>query len=201
MGNMKFGYGSIVFVLAIFAAVMVAGCTFSKTIEIGSTGTPTPGAQSGTATPAATTSPGGPSVDFDSIKVLEYKMSSTADGQTTTMNMRWELEPTVVKMKISMEGMGQPMEFTVPRDQASKQQGSGMMGDVMDADFNTRLVNAGPDSVTVPKGTFACTKYTVTDGNVVSTYWISPNVPLPVKMISVQDGKQTMSMELVDFQV
>ncbi len=194
---MKLRYGSITFALAIFTAVALSGCTFSKEINIGSTGTATPGAGAGTATLAA----GGPDVDFNSIKMLEYKITSTEGSQATTMNMRWEVNPTTVKMKISMEGMPQPMEFTVPRDEAGSQEGSGMIGDVMEADFNTKLVNAGPSSVTVPKGTFACTKYTVTDGTTISSYWIAPNVPLPVMMATVQDGKQTMSMELVDYQV
>ncbi len=198
---MKLRYGSIIFVMAIFAAVMVAGCTCSKTIDIGSTATPTGGVRIGTVTPAASTGAVLPTVDFNTIKVLEYKITSDADGQSTSMNMRWEMNTTTVKMKISMEGLGEPMEFTVPRDEASGQQGSGMMGNVMDPDFTTSLVNAGPDIVTVPMKTFTCTKYTVTDGNVVNTYWIAPGVPLPVKMTSVQDGKQTMAMELVDYQV
>ncbi len=201
---MKLRYGSIIFVLAIFAAVMVAGCTFSKTFEIGTTETPTPGAETGTPTPDvpdATASPGGPSIDFNSIKVLEYKMSTVADGETTTVNMRWEFEPTLVHMKITMEGLPEPMVITVPRDEASDQQGGSMLGDTMEADFSTSLVSAGPASVTVPMGTYACTKYTVTDGEITSTYWLAPNVPLPIKMTQEQNGALMTSMELVDYEV
>ncbi len=202
---MKLRYGSIIFVLAIFAAVMVAGCTFSKTFEIGTTTeTPTPGGETGTATPTvpdATASPGGPSIDFDTIKVLEYRMSTNADGETTTMNMRWEFEPTLVHMKISMEGLPEPMVITVPRGETSSQEGSSMLSNAMEADFTTSLVSAGVDTVTVPMGTYVCTKYTVTDGGITSTYWIAPNVPLPIKMVQEQNGALMTSMELVDYEV
>ncbi len=204
---MKLSYGSIIFVLAILAAVVMAGCTFSKEVNIGTSATPTSGAHTGTATPAATstaTTPAasGPALDFNSLKMLEYKISSVADGETTTMNLRYEFEATQIKMKMSVEGM-QPMEMTIPKDQAStsSQQGSGALGEAMSTDFNSKLVSAGPDTVTVPKGTFLCTKYTVTDGDTKGTYWIAPNVPLPIKMVQEEKGAVVSTMELVDYQV
>jgi hypothetical protein len=194
---MKLSYGSIIFVLAILAAVMVAGCT--ATSPSGPAATTTPGGP--TATPAATASTSGPSLDFNTIKVLEYKIMSVVDGESTTMNLRWEFEPTLVRMKMSSEDMPEPMEITVPRDQASSQQESTPLGEAMSPDFMTRLTSAGVDSITVPKGQFTCTKYIITEGKIVNTYWIAANVPLPIKMTRVEDGKLVSSMELVEYQV
>jgi hypothetical protein len=191
---MKLSYGSIIFVLAILAAIIVAGCT--ATSPSGPAATATPGGQTAT----ATASPSGPSLDFNTIKVLEYKITTVADGQSTSTNLRWEYTPTEVHMMMTSEGMTL-FDATVPRDQASDMQGSGMLGDVASPGFTTGLVSAGVESVTVPKGTFACTKYTITAGNIIDTYWIAANVPLPIKMTQVQDGKLISSMELVDYQV
>jgi hypothetical protein len=103
-------------------------------------------------------------------------------------------------MKITSEGMT-VMDMTVPRDQASGTEGSGALGDAMSSDFSTSVTSVGTETITVPKGQYTCTKYTVTDGNAVSTYWIANNVPLPIKMTQSEDGKETMAMELVDYQV
>lgn len=63
---------------------------------------------------------------------------------------------------------------------------------------NVALVKAGTESVTVPAGTYSCTKYTVTNGNYRGTYWVAANVPVPVKMDMTDSGGQiTGSMELV----
>ncbi len=186
---MKLSYGSIIFVLAIFAAVIVAGCA-----------TTSPSGPAATATPAATTGPSGPSLDFNSLKVLEYKITTVADGQSTSTNLRWEYTPTEVHMKMTSEGMTLA-DITVPRDQASDTQGSGMLGDVMSPGFTTGLLSAGVEPVNVPKGQFTCTKYTITAGNIVDTYWIAANVPLPIKMTQEQDGKLISKMELVDYQI
>jgi hypothetical protein len=186
---MKLSYGSVIFVFAIFAAIIVAGCTASS-----------PSGPAATATPAASTGASGPSLDFNSIKVLEYKITTVVEDQTTSTNMRWEYTDTDVHMKITSEGMT-IMDVTVPRDDASGQQESTPLGDAMSPDFNTRLVSAGLDTVTVPAGQFTCTKYTITAGNIIDTYWIAANVPLPIKMIQEQDGNLFSSMELVDYQV
>jgi hypothetical protein len=103
-------------------------------------------------------------------------------------------------MKITSEGTT-VMDMTVPVDQASSTQESGSLSEAMSPDFESKLISAGTDVVTVPKGTFTCTKYTVTEGNAIGTYWLANNVPVPIKMTQSEDGKVTMSMELVDYQV
>lgn len=60
------------------------------------------------------------------------------------------------------------------------------------------IVPAGAETVTVPAGTYACTKYTATDSSYRGTYWVAPNVPVPVKMAMTDSkGEITGTMELV----
>ncbi|HTX43805.1 MAG TPA: hypothetical protein VMC61_03690 [Methanocella sp.] len=86
---MKLSYGSIIFVLAIFAAVIVAGC--STTSPSGPTATP------GGATPAASTAPSGglttlgSAIDFSKVHWYEYQMTSDISGTSSTMKMRQDL--------------------------------------------------------------------------------------------------------------
>lgn len=69
------------------------------------------------------------------------------------------------------------------------------------ADFTKNLKNAGQDQVVVPDGSFACTRYVLQGKDNSMTYWIAPNVPLPVKMTTTDavTGKVTMTMELVGY--
>lgn len=194
-------YSVILAILVVLTAMAVAGCTTTSPAATATPAASQAPATSATATASATTPASSmPILDFNSLKVLEYKITSDVDGQSTSMNMRWEFGASDVRMKITSEGMT-VMDMTVPKDQASGTEGSGALGDAMSDDFSTTLVNAGPDVITVPKGQYTCTKYTVTDGNAVSTYWIANNVPLPIKMTQSENGKETMSMELVDYQV
>lgn len=197
-------YSVILAILVVLTAMAAAGCT-TTTTSPSVTATPAasqaPATSSATATAKATTPASSvPSLDFNSLKALEYKITSVEDGQSTSMNMRWEYTATEVHMKITSEGTT-VMDMTVPVDQASSTQESGSLSEAMNPDFESKLISAGTDVVTVPKGTFTCTKYTVTEGNAIGTYWLANNVPVPVKMTQSEDGKETMSMELVDYQV
>lgn len=193
-------YPVILAILVVLTAMAVAGCTTTTTSP--ATATPAASKAPAASATAAPTTPAqtGPSLDFNSLKVLEYKITSVVDGQSTSMNMRWEFGASDVRMKITSEGTT-VMDMTVPKDQASGTEGSGALGDAMSSDFSTSLTSVGTETITVPKGQYTCTKYTVTDGNAVSTYWIANNVPLPIKMTQSEDGKETMAMELVDYQV
>ena len=68
-------------------------------------------------------------------------------------------------------------------------------------DFTKNLKNAGQDQVVVPAGSFTCTKYVLQGKDNSMTYWITPNVPVPVKMTTTDavTGKVTMTMELVGY--
>jgi hypothetical protein len=43
------------------------------------------------------------------------------------------------------------------------------------------LKSAGTESVTVPAGTYVCTKYTIESGDGTGMVWVSSSVPVPVK--------------------
>jgi hypothetical protein len=52
------------------------------------------------------------------------------------------------------------------------------------------------DTVTVPAGTFVCTKYSVDSKDAKQSWWVAPNVPLPVKFAS-ESANMQMTGELV----
>lgn len=55
-------------------------------------------------------------------------------------------------------------------------------------------VPSGTETVTVPKGTFNCDKYTTNFKGVAGTFWASSGIPVPVKI-----AYGTKIMELVDW--
>lgn len=71
----------------------------------------------------------------------------------------------------------------------------------MEPDLVSKLESVGTGRITVPAGTFDCTKYTRHVKDDVMTYWIATNVPIPVKMVTVDNvtGRATMTMELVSY--
>ncbi len=54
--------------------------------------------------------------------------------------------------------------------------------------------SGGPDSVTVPIGTYGCKKYLTSFKGSDATYWGAPGVPVPVKIYTACDGA---TLELV----
>lgn len=60
------------------------------------------------------------------------------------------------------------------------------------------LISSGVEQVTVPAGTFTTTKYTMktTDGE--DPWWISSNVPIPVKFAGTS-GNTSHTIELVSW--
>jgi len=193
-------YSVILAILIVLTVMAAAGCTTTTgpatTAAPTVSGTPAASATAAPTTPASSV----PHLDFNSLKVLEYKVTSVEDGQPISMNMRWEYTATDVHMKVTSEGTT-VVDMTVPIDQASGSQESGSLSEAMSPDFETKLISAGTDVVTVPMGTFTCKKYTATDGNAIATYWLVGNVPVPIKMAQSENGKETMSMELVDYKV
>ncbi len=59
-------------------------------------------------------------------------------------------------------------------------------------------VMAGVESVTVPKGTYTATKYTVTSKDGTASYWTAAGVPVPVQMV-VSSGGSDVTMQLVNY--
>jgi hypothetical protein len=233
---MKLRYGSIILVLVILAAVLVAGCTFSKTIELGSNATATPAATNVVSkAPTATASSGGVMLStiykMGSFKWYEYLMTSKFGD----MNVKYEYDTAsyggvsnarYLKYTMIM-GKGTAQEMTMLYDlyyDGSKflgghtkvSSGGSVMSDQdiaaddstyanLDTTYSTvnrgstvPIVPAGADTVTVPAGTYACTKYTADAGGYKGTYWVAPNVPVPVKMETLDSsGELTGTMELV----
>jgi type IV secretory pathway TrbF-like protein len=67
--------------------------------------------------------------------------------------------------------------------------------------FVKNVRSLGTDQVTVPLGTFSCTKYLQESRDTNMTYWIASGVPLPIKMVTTDrvTGRDTMTMELVSY--
>ena len=89
-----------------------------------------------------------------------------------------------------------------PGEQVDKSQTSMSVLTAAEAsDFTKNLKNAGQDQIVVPAGAFTCTKYVLQGKDNSMTYWIAPNVPLPVKMTTTDaiTGKVTETMELVGY--
>jgi hypothetical protein len=49
------------------------------------------------------------------------------------------------------------------------------------SESDASIKSTGAETVTVPAGTFACTKYTIETGDGSGTVWISSSAPIPVK--------------------
>ncbi len=89
-----------------------------------------------------------------------------------------------------------------PGEQLDKSQTSTPVLTAAEApDLTKKLKNAGQDQVVVPAGSFTCTKYVLQGEGSSMTYWITPGVPIPVKMTTTDavTSKVTMTMELVGY--
>ena len=221
--DMKFKYISIILVLLVVAALSVSGCTMLGGNKTTTTTTPT--AAPGTTEPTSTTGPTvaattAPSTSLgDTLSSLyqkgkfswyEYQYSvDMGEGQSMTMKMKMEFLGTGIDPKdgVSGEHMRTTTTTTIPgmgpqtstSDFYSKPD-SGIPSSSKSTDYSAstaKLVNAGTETITVPAGTFTCTKYTVTDSDMkgTSTFWSSPKAPVPVKFSAGTEG-ETMNMEL-----
>jgi hypothetical protein len=214
-------YVSILLVLLVVAALSVSGCTMLGG-NGGKTATPTttPGTTEPTTvtgpTTAATTAPSTSLGDtlgalYQKGKFSWYEYQYTMDmgeGQSIAMKMKMEMLGTGIDPKdgVSGEHMRSTVTMTMPgmepqttvTDVYSKPD-TGSSSQSKDYSASTaKLVNEGTETVTVPAGTFTCTKYTVTDSDMegTSTFWSSSKVPVPVKFAVTSEGT-TMNMELV----
>lgn len=61
------------------------------------------------------------------------------------------------------------------------------------------ITYAGLETVTVPAGTFNCTKYTTTEGDWNVTYWHANDVPVPVKRVAIAQVYYYNIYELVGY--
>lgn len=187
--------------------------------------TATPTATPGTTEPGATdapvtepTSTPGTSIgdtlsslySLGQLHSFEYRTTMDVEGESMVMNMKTEMlgqgvDPkdgvTKDHMKITttmdIPGLGaqtSSMDFYLDPEAEGSDDNSG--ADYMTSD--AALVNVGVETITVPAGTFTCTKYTVTENGETTTFWASPQAPLPVKYEGTSEGS-TVTTELVSW--
>jgi len=220
---MKFKYTSIVLVLLVVAVLSISGCTMlGGNNNGGQTATPTatPGTTEPTETTgptvAATAQPGTSLSDtlsslYQKSKFSWYEYQYTMDlGEDQSIAMKMKMEflgiGTDPKDGVSGEHMRTTTTMTMPgmspTTTVSDFYGKPDSGskDPKSTDYSTstaKLVNQGTETITVPAGTYTCTKYTVTDSDMegTSTFWSSTQVPVPVKFSVTSEGT-TMDMVL-----
>ncbi len=221
---MKFRYISIVLVLLVVAALSVSGCTMLGGNNNGGGQTATPTATPGTTEPGATATPvtaptntPGASVgdklaslyNLGQLHWFEYRLTTDIDGENMISTFKMEMlgqgvDPKDGKMKehtrmtstMNIPGMGpqtNTMDFyndpNEPTTDSETSPSSYMTSEAA-------LVNQGSDVVVIDGKTYACTKYSVTEDGSTTTFWHSPQAPLPVKYTSTSEGT-TMTTELL----
>lgn len=118
----------------------------------------------------------------------------TQDGATTTTAMEIYMDPSnqaSLGGHMTTSQNGQVIsQMDLPASNASS--GSTGSSNVLVSNTGATLTSGVPDSVTVPAGTYAATKYTMTntDGS-TGTVWVAPNVPVPVKYTGSSSGTTT----------
>lgn len=66
---------------------------------------------------------------------------------------------------------------------------TGVYTNPLDINYNATLTPIGPNTVTVPAGTFTAAMYSMTDSsNQPGTLWVASNAPLPVKYVGSYMG-------------
>jgi hypothetical protein len=140
-------------------------------------------------------------VDYNGKTAEKTTMNSeTKDGSdTTVMSMVYYSDKGGNSLgghyKITVNG-----EVLMESDLMAGQTSAGTGSEATTSDpFETyngaSLTSAGADTVTVPAGTFACTKYTLAEADGSGTVWVSSQAPVPVKYQG-KSGSETFSMEL-----
>ena len=211
-------YFSILLVLILMAVLSVSGCTTQGSNNANATATPTAIDSNKTMTQAtanaSTTSTLSSLYNTSQYKWYEYRMSrDIGNGQNMTIDVKTEILGKDVDPKdgVTKEHRRDTTTTTIPGDtNNSKPQVTDIYMEpsndsttTQGVDYsksNANLVNEGPETVTVPAGTFDCTKYGVTlsgtnDGS-GNTFWSSASAPLPVKLSILGNGR-TMTYELV----
>ncbi len=215
---MKQSYGSFILMLAILAAIVVAGCTSSSSSPA-------------TVTPAAGNLTLASLVDHSKLSWYDYNVTAIMAGMgtstvaediradygvnyngtkanryNTTTNMVFGNNTTSSATEMYMDPsngdiLGGHMKIMM-NDNVTEQDMPAMKGmglgnqDPILISGNNSLTSAGSESVTVPAGTYTAAKYTWKDATGTGTVWIAPNVPVPVKMLySVQGTAMEMDLD------
>ncbi len=134
-------------------------------------------------------------VDYQSAKAnkVTMTMDTNSGGTAATTLITTYMDPTSGSSlggHMTMSSGGQVlMDQDIPAGPAaSTSPGTPSSQDPLQTYGGSTLTSAGAESVTVPAGTYAATKYTWTSADGSGTVWVAPSVPLPVKMTSNAAG-------------
>jgi hypothetical protein len=193
---MKFSHISLIAVMLVVIAVIVAGCTGSS-----------PATPSGTATPAAGTTTSGSSGPattqaaavsgaglFGSLNYnwVEYKMSTGTGSDAMTIFYKYNKQTGKCSMRFEGAGaseMPASMQNIDCTAKGSTQTASDPNQVKSDAKIDCSVLD---ESVTVPAGTFSATKCTVTSQGTTSTSWIVKDKFLVKTEIKTSEGNMNM---------
>lgn len=173
--------------------------------------TPTPQAtNSPTTVPASTPTmiptstpdvPRGLSLDFYHLSIMEYSYAITplaGEEETTVKTVRWDYGASEVR--VTSTSGGASSYTTAPIEDALNSDETGLLAEAGSAAFTTNVQATGSESIFVQKGVFYCKTYTIEIGDAVATYWIADYVPVPIKITLTEEGVDTVTMELADYQ-
>jgi len=219
---MRYNYSILIAISLVLVAMVVAGCTSSS--PNAPTAAPTQGTAattSATTTTTATSNAGKlPSLYQDGkFKTYEYKITSglgnfdskytydTASygGVANARHVKYEMGSSGAMSTYDLYydgtkflGGTHTMPGGTPKDLGTSGWGGGQVDNAIEVagmGAYTAITNAGSESVTVPAGTYNCTKYTSTGDEYAGTYWVTPDVPVPVKMVLNDKDLGTFELE------
>jgi hypothetical protein len=199
---MKFTQFSILAVMFIVAAVVMAGCTgnSSTPTATGTVAAPagtgaapagTAAASSGQAASSGSTVTGSDLFGGVSYNWVEYKMS-TGGSDSQGMTIYYKYNKQTGKCTMRFEGAGAEAMQGQTLDCSSTGTSSSTTSDPNQASSDVKYTKVGTEVITVPAGTFTADKYTVTSQGTTSTFWIASGKPL----IKMQGGDATNSVTM-----
>jgi hypothetical protein len=198
--EMKFNHISILAVMLLVAAVVMAGCTGTS---------PTPAASGTVAAPAGTAaassgqaasagSSSGSTVSgadlFGGVSYnwVEYKMS-TSGGGSEEMTVYYKYNKQTGTCTMRFEGAGAEMMQGQTMDCSTTGSSDATASDPNTVSPEVKYTKVGTEVITVPAGTFTADKYTVTNQGTTSTFWIASGKPL----LKMEGGDGTAKVSMV----
>jgi hypothetical protein len=202
--NMKCSQISILAVMLVMAAVVMAGCTGTSPAPAASGTVAAPGgtaaASSGQAASSgsASASSSGSTVSgadlFGGVSYnwVEYKMSTGGSG-SEGMTIYYKYDKQNGKCTMRFEGAGADAMQGQTMDCSATGTGGSTASDPNSVSSDVKYTKVGTEVITVPAGTFTADKYTVTNQGTTSTFWIASGKPL----LKMEGGDATSTVTMV----